>query len=112
MIVLCSSSNLKAMSLQVTQPPLLHSVAELQAVSGLQSDLVEDWNCAFADEKSDALSKLEVNPLSTLQLLVKFFAWASNLDFDALMLCPLLGRVLPRAGLQVTNNDYLLLIFL
>ena len=103
MIVVCSSK-LKGLCLQVTKPPLLRSVAELQAVPGLQPDLVDGWNCAFTDEKSAPLPKLEVNPLSTLELLVEFFAWASNLDFDALMLCPLLGRVLPRAGLQVNLN--------
>ena len=93
----------------MTKPPLLHSVVELQAVPGLPPDLVDGWNCAFADEKSPSLPKLEVNPLSTLQLLVQFFEWVSYLDFGALVLCPLLGRVLPRAGLQVKNIDFLLL---
>ena len=86
--------------LQLTKPPLLHSVAALQAVPDLHHDLVDGWNCAFADEKS--LPKLQpANPLSTLQLLAEFFAWASSLDFDSVMLCPLLGKVLPRDSLQV-----------
>merc|ERR1719209_1578173 len=61
--------------LQLTKPPLLHSVAALQAVQDLHCDLVDGWNCAFADEKS--LPKLPANSLSTIQLLAEFFAWAS-----------------------------------
>ena len=89
--------------LQTTKPPMLHSVAALQAVPDLPSDLVDGWNCAFADEKS--LPKLPANSLSTLQLLAGFFAWASNLDFDSVLLCPLLGRVLPKDRLQVGKSN-------
>ena len=95
--------------LQLTKPPLLHSVAALQAVPDLHCDLVDGWNCAFADEKS--LPKLQpANSLSTLQLLAEFFAWASTLDFDSVMLCPLLGRVLPRDSLQVGKQVFYLAV--
>ena len=96
--------------LQTIKPPLLHSVAALQAVPDLPNDLVEGWNCAFAaDEK--CLPKLPANPFATLQLLADFFAWASSLDFDSVLLCPLLGKVLPKDSLQVGKSNVILIGF-
>ena len=90
----------------MTNPPLLHSVASLQEMPDLPPDHVDGWNCAFADEKSPSLQKLPANPLSTLQLLAEFFKWAASLDFETVVLCPLLGRVIPRVSLQVKRATF------
>ena len=90
------------------EPPLLPTVATLQAVPDLPPDCVDGWNCSFA-----SISELPKNCLSTLQLLGEFFTWASKLDFDGMMLCPLLGRIIPKACLQViTLSDFLFSIIL
>ena len=90
------------------EPPLLPTVATLQAVPDLPPDCVDGWNCSFA-----SISELPKNCLSTLQLLRELFTWASKLDFDGMMLCPLLGRIIPKACLQViTLSDFLFSIIL
>jgi len=81
--------------LQQLEQPLLHSVLELQAVPGLEKDIINNWNCNFCQDLSK-IRPLPVNTSSTLQLLAGFLQFFSKLDFASFILCPLLGKVVPK----------------
>ena len=83
--------------LQQRRPPLLRTVAELQAAPDLPEDRIDGWNCSFPAASAVLAPPA---PASSLRLLAEFFAWAAAINFPSVVVCPLLGRLVARADLQ------------
>ena len=85
--------------LQQLDNPLLHAVADLQAVHGLQPDIIEGWNCNFCPDLSQ-LPPLKENSVSLLDLLTGFFQFVASLNLPQVILCPLLGKVIKKTEIK------------
>ena len=80
--------------LQMLDNPILHPVIDLKNVPGLKPDVINGWNCSFSDNLSQ-LRPLPVNESSVFDLMRGFFSFVSNC-LSEVVLCPLLGRVIPK----------------
>lgn len=85
--------------LQQLSEPILHTVYELQGVEGLDEDIINGWNCNFCQDLNN-LPPLPLNKSSSLELLIGFLQFFSNLEFANVVLCPLKGKVMSKEEFQ------------
>ena len=87
--------------LQQLDPPILHPVIVLQSLPDLEPDLIDGWNCNFCHDLTK-VEPLKPNSSSVLELLYGFFCFISTVSFSKVVLCPLLGKVIPISELETS----------
>ena len=92
--------------LQQLNPPILHSVSELQSLPDLKEDVIDGWNCNFCSDLKK-MKPLEYNPLNALELLNGFFIFISELSLSSVVLCPLLGKVILKSELKTSYPTHI-----
>ncbi|XP_067011783.2 speckle targeted PIP5K1A-regulated poly(A) polymerase [Anabrus simplex] len=81
--------------LQQLKKPIIPSVAELQN-SYTDSDLVDGWLCKFNKDRS--CIKPTENRDSIFELLCGFFHYYAEFDYGGSVICPLIGRTIPKSS--------------
>jgi len=83
---------------------LLHSVAQLQGVQGLQEELIEGYNFAFCRDLAQ-LPPLATSPDTVADLLRGFLAYFARFTFGNQAVCPLVGE--PVLTYSLRNGAFL-----
>jgi hypothetical protein len=81
--------------LEQLEPRLLHPLHTLLQEFQGQPEVINGWACSFSTEVS-RLPFLPVNKKGVLKLLTGFFKFYTGFHFNSKIICPRIGRTLPR----------------